>query len=156
MQTMRERVMPASPFRAIEQNAGRHWPSVPQQEETSQMKFVSAIALVASFLIASLFAAPGAVAQTPPAGESYTSPTYGYVIPLDDEWTIESTESENGTDVLRITNGEIVAFVTGFPADGTPEDCIQDMVAVIQERQGHDNFEFETPIESTGNTAFGV
>src|SRR5688500_3202341 len=104
--------MPASPVPLFEQRAGAKLVKVPQEEGISQMRFMRAIALVATVLAASLFAASGARAQTPPAGESYTSPTHGYVIPLDDEWIVESTESENGADVLRITNGEIVAFVT--------------------------------------------
>jgi hypothetical protein len=66
--------------------------------------------------------APPSIGGSTPAtgGTSYTSPTYGYSLAWDGNWSVAEQHSEGGTDhlVLRLTVGATTVFLTGSPAFG--------------------------------------
>jgi hypothetical protein len=67
-------------------------------------------------------------------GSSYQSPTYGYAVTWDADWTVVRSTSDEGQDQLVLSQGPIRATFHGVPAgDGTtlptdPDDCLEAIV----------------------------
>lgn len=101
--------------------------------------------------------------ETPVAGNSYESPTYGYSVAFDDSWEIvdESTDPTDG-DYVRLGNGVSTVDFSGFESDFTPRECLDWEFDYYSTAPGYSNAEIATNAndnEMTGeidNYAWGV
>ncbi len=59
-------------------------------------------------------------------GSSYTSPSYGYQMTWDSNWSVVSSTSQSRADALLLSNGQSYASVEGFvDPTQTPDSCLQ-------------------------------
>lgn len=79
---------------------------------------------------------PEVANTTPPT--TYTSPTYGYSIAYNNTWDVSQEVSDNGRDLLILTNGTSFVAFNGAPDEfnGDPADCVS---TLLQERTADPN-----------------
>jgi plastocyanin len=89
---------------------------------------------------------------TPPT--TYTSPTYGYAIAYNNTWEVTQDVSEDGRDLLVLTNGpSFVAFTGAREFNGDPADCVS---GFLQERTSDPNaFNVEVAVGPDGEPLVG-
>ncbi len=81
---------------------------------------------------------PGAAADLPGvAGNSYTSPTFGYALTWSDAWIVDSAEADGSTNKLGLTSGAILADLIGEPWDPTNGSCFD---RLVQYYEGRDEY----------------
>lgn len=97
-------------------------------------------------------AAPAATTTTPPT--TYTSPTYGYSLSYNNTWDVTQEVSNDGRDLLVLTNDvSFVAFTGESGFDGDPADCVS---ALLQERTADPNaFNVEVALDANGEPLVG-
>jgi hypothetical protein len=66
-------------------------------------------------------------------GTRYESPTYGYTFVYDETWEERTESSEEGVDLVEITNGPSSIQFYGFPTDETPTECIDAIIANLED-----------------------
>ena len=79
------------------------------------------------------------VTPNPEAG--YESPTYGYTLAFGEDWTIDSEDSANGVDSVRVTNGVSTVDLIGYETDLTPAECVDDEIAYYEDADGYSSVE---------------
>jgi len=78
-------------------------------------------------------------------GESYESPTFGYVVLYDpDVWEVTQDESEDNVDDFRLSNGASTVQFLGLESDQTPDECIQDTIDSLTEDADLEDVEIAT------------
>ncbi len=108
-------------------------------------------------LLAGLELPNEATDETPEAGETptpretpadtaaaadYTSPTFGYALSWDQEWTVVREDSADSFDTLELTNGVSRVFIEGQEDfEGDPRQCLNDAVAEARAGVGIADFE---------------
>jgi hypothetical protein len=97
--------------------------------------------------------AEATAAGSPVAGNSYTSPTFGYSLTWDDSWQEVTRTSQNGSDLLRIGSNAALVDLTGFPWTGTADDCIDSLVNYYKGQSGYSNVKFA--VDGAGNEQRG-
>jgi hypothetical protein len=83
--------------------------------------------------------AAATAAGSPVAGNSYTSPTYGYSLTWDSGWQEVTQTSQNSYDLLRIASNTALVDLSGFPWTGTADDCIESLVNYYSGQSGYSN-----------------
>jgi hypothetical protein len=100
---------------------------------------------------------PGATVEASPgageAGNSYTSPTYGYTLTWDEGWQEVTRSSEDGYDLLRIGSDSALVDVAGFPWEGTAAECIDSLVNYYRGQEGYSDVEIA--VDDAGNERRG-
>ena len=90
---------------------------------------------------------------TPPT--TYTSPTYGYSLSYNNAWDVTQETSDDGRDLLVLTNGTSFISFTGAPDEfnGDPADCVSNF---LQERTADPNaFNVEVALGPDGEPLVG-
>lgn len=62
-------------------------------------------------------------------GMIYTSPTYGFVVGILPDWTIEENSVKNGYDTLVVASPTARVTVSGFSSTGTAVRCIDSIIS---------------------------
>lgn len=88
------------------------------------------------------------------AGDTYTSPTFGYQFSWDPSWGVEIESSENNVDYLRITNGTTTADLLGYDAALTSAQCIQTNITFYESEPGYSNVSVVT--DANGEAVMSV
>ena len=73
------------------------------------------------------------------AGNAYTSPTFGYQLTWDPSWSVVTQSSQNGFDVLRLSNGVVTADLYSGSSTMGLEECINSLVGYYQENTSYAN-----------------
>lgn len=106
--------------------------------------------------------AAATAAGSPAAGNTYTSPTYGYSLTWDGTWQEVTRSSQNGYDALRISSNSALVDLSGFPWTGTADDCIDSLVNYYAGQSGYSNVKIATDASGrdqrghNGTTAWAV
>lgn len=114
--------------------------------------------VVALMLAVSLGAAQVALAQPDSTDESssFTSPAYGFVIPLDGGWTVSGTINEGVVELHTLENGPLTAYVMTFASSQIPAQCVEQMIGTIGELEGVSDVALAGDVETDADSAFGV
>jgi hypothetical protein len=97
--------------------------------------------------------AEATAAGSPAAGNSYTSPTYGYSLTWDAGWHEVTQTSQDGYDQLRIASNSALVDLAGFPWTGTADDCIQSLLNYYTGQSGYSNVKIA--VDATGKERRG-
>jgi len=73
------------------------------------------------------------------SGSTYTSPTFGYQISWDPTWSVVTDSSQNGFDVLRLTNGTVVTDLYSGASSMGLEQCVTSLVEYYQGNTSYSN-----------------
>jgi hypothetical protein len=73
---------------------------------------------------------------TPETDDVYESPTYGFTLPLTEDWTIERESSENDVDSVRLGNGVSTIDLLAYETEFTPLDCVDDEIRYYESADG--------------------
>jgi hypothetical protein len=97
------------------------------------------------------------------AGNSYTSPTYGYTVTWDSTWSGVEANTMDGYDALSLDSGGAnVSFWAQASADGVPGPCLDQRIGAMRKLEGIRDFAPKTgadgrPIAGNdGQRAYGV
>jgi predicted metalloprotease len=90
------------------------------------------------------------------AGNTYTSPTYGYSLTWDASWKVTDEQSQNGEDSLTLAHGEDSSvYFDAYASDETEDSCLQSTVQGVSQTAGISNFKQATangqPLEGSGD-----
>lgn len=72
-------------------------------------------------------------------GNSYTSPTFGYQLTWDQTWSVVTQSSQNGFDVLRLTNGTVTTDLYSGASTMGLNECITSLVEYYQGNTSYAN-----------------
>lgn len=81
--------------------------------------------------------APGAFLGV--AGNTYTSPTFGYQLSWDATWQPQDSASNNGFDVFRLGNGVVVTDLYSGASSMTLTECVTSLVEYYQGNPSYTN-----------------
>jgi len=73
------------------------------------------------------------------SGSTYTSPTFGYQISWDPTWSVVTDSSQNGFDVLRLSNGAVVTDLYSGASTMGLEQCVTSLVEYYQGNTSYSN-----------------
>lgn len=104
------------------------------------------IPVVAALLIGAWLSAPAALAAQQGGsgveGNSYTSPTFGYSVSWNETWTVVDEQSQDGLDILGLSNDVSTVYFTAYPSGGEDEaDCLASSADLLRQEAGITDFE---------------
>ena len=119
--------------------------------------------LLAVLVLVGQFAGDGAGAtalRQGVEGNTYVSPTFGWSISWDDDWSVDDEGSDDGYDYLTLTDPLSIVFFEAYEGyDGDPDACIEDVSAELEELEGVEDIELGTGGDGeplTGNDRTGA
>jgi hypothetical protein len=79
----------------------------------------------------------GVIAEVPDvAGNVYTSPTYGYRLPVAAPWAVVTTSSADGVDTVHLTDGSDDVFLEwSVDGAGGPNACVGEIARELSENE---------------------
>ncbi|CAN5740471.1 hypothetical protein BH23CHL5_BH23CHL5_12900 [soil metagenome] len=84
-------------------------------------------------------------------GMTYTSPTYGYSLSWNENWSVDDENSDGVTDYLGLSSGVVVADLIGEPFDATAGSCFEQIVAYYEADPAYTDIQFATDSASTSS-----
>lgn len=95
------------------------------------------------------------------SGSTYTSPTFGYQITWDPTWSVVTDSSQNGFDVLRLSNGAVVTDLYSGASSMSLEECVTSLVEYYQGNTSYSNIVLQSfangqQILTQGNVAIAT
>jgi predicted metalloprotease len=89
------------------------------------------------------------------AGNTYTSPTYGYTVTWDASWKVTDEQSQSGEDSLTLDHGGSSVYLDAYASNETEDSCLQSTVQGVSQTAGISNFKQATsngqPLEGSGD-----
>lgn len=89
---------------------------------------------------------------------SYVSPTFEWSISWDETWTVTDESSEDGYDLLQLSDGLSEVLFSSYEAyNGDPVQCVEDKLELLEEVEGISDVEIGTdrngdPLEGVDDT----